>query len=131
MKVVLDTNVVLAAFAARGLCEAVVAVCLDRHDVLLSEPILAEVDEHLRGKFKLPAARAREIVGFLREHAVVVVPVDVPADACRDADDLAVLGTVAAAEADCLVTGDNDLLTLGSFRDAAIISPREFYDRNR
>jgi putative PIN family toxin of toxin-antitoxin system len=127
VKVVLDTNVILAAFATRGLCEAVLAVCLDRHSIILSEAILAEVTEHLADKFKLPAARIREIVSFLRGHATIVAPVDVRDDACRDPDDIPILGAAVAAQADCLVTGDQDLLTIGSFQGIPIKSPREFY----
>jgi predicted nucleic acid-binding protein len=39
-----------------------------------------------------------------------------------------VLGTVLAAQADCLVTGDKDLLTLGQYQAIRILSPRQFYD---
>jgi predicted nucleic acid-binding protein len=52
----------------------------------------------------------------------------VAADACRDPDDLPVLGTSVAGQADYLVTGDQDLLTLRSFHGVAIVSPREFYE---
>lgn len=129
MNVVLDTNVIVAAFAARGLCEAVVNVCLDRHELSTSEYILDEVSEKLAEKLKLPAVRVREIVKFLREHSKVVTPVDIPAGACPDADDLPVLGTLTAAAADCLITGDSELLTLGQFDGIPIFSPRQFYDQ--
>jgi putative PIN family toxin of toxin-antitoxin system len=131
VKVVLDTNVILAAFATRGLCESVMAVCLDRHDVYLSEHILSEVAEHLADKFKMPTARVRGIVAFLRLHATIVKPSELPANTCRDEDDLPILGTAVAAAADCLVTGDNDLLALGKLRGISILSPRQFYDQLR
>ena len=131
MKVVLDTNVLVAAFATRGLCEAVPEVCLAGHDLVLSEPILKELRRHLRGKLKVPRPQAQTVVAFLREHAAVVAPAKVPADACRDRTDLAVLGTALAAEADCLVTGNRDLLDLREFRGTAILSPRAFHDRLR
>jgi putative PIN family toxin of toxin-antitoxin system len=131
VKVVLDTNVLVAAFATRGLCEAVLEVCLAGHDIVLSEPILKELRRHLRGKLKVPRVQAQAVVAFLREHAAVVVPATVPSDACRDRTDLAVLGTALAAEADCLVTGDRDLLDLREFRRTAILSPRAFHDRLR
>ena len=59
MKVVLDTNVLVAAFAARGLCEAVFVVCLERHDRLISEHILKELRRHLTGTLKIPAKQAQ------------------------------------------------------------------------
>jgi putative PIN family toxin of toxin-antitoxin system len=130
VKVVLDTNVLLAAFATRGLCEAVVAVCFQEHELVLSRPILAEFRQHLRGKFRMPQVQVKEIVALVREKATLVVPLDVPPKACRDADDLVILGTLAAG-ADCLVTGDNDLLALGQYDGRPIYSPRAFYDRLR
>ena len=131
MTVVLDTNVLLAAFATRGLCEAVFEVCLAAHEIVLSEHILKELRRHLRVKFKVPASHADQVIAFLREHAALVKPAKVPASACRDRSDLPVLGTAVAAEADCLVTGDRDLLDLKEFRGIPILSPRAFHDRLR
>jgi putative PIN family toxin of toxin-antitoxin system len=128
VKVVLDTNVLLAAFATRGLCEAIVSVCLLDHDIVISEPILVEFRRHLQGKFKVPKARIEEIVELVRDKAKIVVPAKVPQNACRDKDDLAVLGTLAAG-GECLVTGDRDLLELGQYDSRPILSPRSFYDR--
>ena len=131
MRVVLDTNVILAAFATRGLCEAVMAVCLNSHELILSDAILGEVGRHLAGKFKMPATQAEEIIGFLREQAVVVEPSSVPAKACRDPDDCLVLGTAVAGKAACLVTGDADLISLGNYQSIAILTPGAFYDQLR
>ena len=35
MKVVLDANVIVAAFASRGLCEAILELCLSEHEIIL------------------------------------------------------------------------------------------------
>jgi putative PIN family toxin of toxin-antitoxin system len=129
MRIVPDTNVLLAAFASRGLCEAVFQVCLEQHEIILSAHILEELKEHLAKKLKLPARQASEIVAFLREHASIVEPVHVVANACRDHNDLAVLGTAKAGNADILITGDKDLLVLKRFESTIILTPRQFHDR--
>ena len=67
MKVVLDTNVLLAAFATRGLCEAVFEACLASHQIILSDHILGELERHLRGKFKVPPRQVDAILSFLRD----------------------------------------------------------------
>lgn len=131
MRVVLDTNVLLAAFAAHGLCEAVFEVCLTSHQIVLSEHIITELQRHLRSKLRMPAEQITEIVSFLRTHAEWVTPELVQTDTCRDPADLPVLGTAGAARADCLVTGDHDLLVLDSFQGTAILSPRAFHERVR
>ena len=72
MKVVLDTNVIVAAFAARGLCAAVFQLCLTKYRIVLSEYILSEVAEGLANKIRLPHVTVQEIIHFLREHAQMV-----------------------------------------------------------
>jgi len=129
VKVVLDANVLVAAFAARGLCEAVYQVCLAEHEVVVSDYLLREVRRALRGKLKISAGHADEIVALIRENALSVKPSEVEANACRDPQDLPVLGTLLAGQADCLVTGDQDLLALKSFHSVPILSPRAFHDR--
>jgi putative PIN family toxin of toxin-antitoxin system len=131
VKVVLDTNVLLAGVATRGLCETVVELCLGGHELFLSQAILDELREHLAGKFKLPEERIQDIVRLLQGQASIVIPVDVSTQACRDSDDLPVLGTAMAAGAQCLVTGDKDLLSIQNFHGCEILTPREFYEKTR
>ncbi len=127
MKVVLDTNVLLAAIATHGLCDLVLTQCLQSHLLIISEPILDELGRHLTGKFKMPPSRAREIIRFIRSQSTVVDPAEVAAGVCRDPNDLTVLGTALAGNADCIITGDKDLLVIHPFCGIAILSPRDFY----
>ena len=127
MKIILDTNVIIAAFAARGLCNAIFELCLDRFDVVLSEIILKETSTHLKGKIKLPAAQCEAIVSYLRESCIVSKIDDVDASACRDKNDLHILGLAQHASADYIITGDNDLLALVQYKNCKIVNPREFW----
>ncbi|MCH8839295.1 MAG: putative toxin-antitoxin system toxin component, PIN family [Planctomycetes bacterium] len=131
MRVVLDTNVLLAGIATHGLCEGLVMLAFRDHAVVLSEHILGEVARHYVGKFKATAQQAEHVVAVLRSQGEMIEPVAVPAEACDDADDLPVLGTALAAKAECLVTGDQGLLKLASYEGIPILSPRVFYDRIR
>ncbi|MDQ3623269.1 MAG: putative toxin-antitoxin system toxin component, PIN family [Verrucomicrobiota bacterium] len=56
---------------------------------------------------------------------VAAFPDELPA-ICRDPDDDLVLAAAVAGSCQYLVTGDNDLLVLGAFRDVKIVKPREF-----
>ena len=131
MRIVLDTNVLLAGIATHGICEGLLTVCFRDHTVVLSEHILAEVAEHYIGKFKATAAQASAAVEMFRQHSDIVVPVPVPPESFPDADDLPVLGTALAGAADCLVTGDKKLLDLNNYQGIAILSPRDLYERIR
>jgi len=130
VRVVLDTNVLLSGLFVRGLCEAVLDACVasDGCLIVLSEHLLREFERHAQKTFHAPSREIREAMKFLRDHAEIVTPAEVAAKSCRDADDLPVLGTLVAGQADCLVTGDKDLLTLGKFNGRPILSPRQFYE---
>jgi len=129
VKVILDSNVLMAAFGSRGLCEAILEVCLSDHELYISEAILNKVRSHLSDKFKLSSQQIDENLGMLRDECTWVYPATIPKNACRDPDDLLILGTALAAGADCLVTGGRDLLVLTTFQGIPILSPRSFYEQ--
>jgi len=127
MKIVLDTNVIIAAFATRGLCSAIFELCLDRFDVALSEEILKETSNHLNGKIKLPPAQCEAIISYLRKNCAVSEIDDVDKSLCRDKNDLHVLGLAKHSSADYIITGDKDLLALIQYKFTKIVTPREFW----
>lgn len=129
MRVVLDTNVIIAAFAARGLCAEVFSVCIEGHDIVLSEAILLESQEKLSSKVGLPKAVLRDIIAYLRDTSEIVKPGPVEAEACRDKDDLVIIGTALSGKAEVIITGDEDLLSLKKCNYVEIINPREFWRR--
>lgn len=131
MRVVLDTNVLLAGVATHGICEGLVALSFRDHTVVLSDHILDEFVEHYVGKFRASREQATVVAETLRRNSEIVVPVDVSHDAVGDVDDLPVLGTAVAGRADCLITGDKQLLDLESYHGISILSPRQFYERLR
>ena len=131
MRVVLDTNVLLAGIFTPGVCERVLDICWKNSPaivVISSEHILREFAEHAEDKFGVPASEVTEAVNRLRSRVEIIEPAAVPPDACRDADDLPVLGTAVAGSADYLVTGDRDLISLKSFHGVSILSPREWHN---
>jgi putative PIN family toxin of toxin-antitoxin system len=133
VRIVFDTNVLLAGVFTRGVCEALLDACLgsDEHVVVASEHILREFARQARAKFGAPSDGVRRAIESLRAGMELVDPAPVDPDACRDRDDLPVLGTLLAARADCLVTGDQDLLSLKEFGGIPILSPRAFQGRLR
>jgi len=127
MKVVLDSSVIIAAFATRGLCADVLEYCLHTESLFLSEYILEEVYGNLCKKIKLPKHKADEILVFLSSEGKKVKPSPIPHNTCRDKDDLEILGTAVTAGADVIVTGDKDLLILKNYDFIPILTPREFW----
>lgn len=131
MRVILDANVVIAAAASRGLCEAILELCLERHNLILCEGLLEEIEEKLRVKIKVPPAIIAEYLKLLRNNADILNPEDVQKAVCRDPDDAMILGLVAPGHADVIVTGDKDLLVIKKFKEARIMTPRSFWETNK
>ncbi len=126
MKILLDTNVLIAAFITPGICHELLEHCLRRHQIVLSEFLLTEFQTHLVHKFHFSSREIRAAVGLLRQRVIVVEPVTLPDRVYRDEDDDQVLGTALAGQADCIVTGDKDLLDIKKFNSIAIIKPSDF-----
>ncbi|MBW7907737.1 MAG: putative toxin-antitoxin system toxin component, PIN family [Kiritimatiellae bacterium] len=128
MRVVLDANVLIAAFAARGLCEAILALCLANDDLFVTSGILADVRSKLSRKLRMPTGQVDDIVTFLLSYCQVIDPAGVPQGTCRDSDDHDVLGAAAAAQADFLITGNEDLIVLKKYRRTRIVTPRQYWE---
>ena len=128
MKVVFDTNVVVAGIVAEGLCREILEIHLPEHAAVLSQVLWDELLSTLRVKFSL-AADDLPVLRLYRQHAEWCEPARLSDPVCRDPDDDLVLATALAGSAEAIVTGDADLLTHGSYSGIEIISPREFVAR--
>ncbi len=128
MKVVLDTNVIIASFATRGLCNAVFELCLDRFEIVISSFLIKEVETNLAKKLKLPHKLIREITEFLFENAKIIEIGDIPQEVCKDPADARVLALVQKSDAAYLITGDKELLAIKKFSSSKILSPRQFWE---
>jgi len=127
VKLVLGANVLIAAFVARGVCAELLEYCVREHEPVTSTPILEEVRRNLVAKIKVTSSQADQTVKLLRTRLRMVEPIALGAQVCRDADDDVVLGTAIAGQCDAIVSGDKDLLDLGSYREIPIVSPRAFW----
>jgi putative PIN family toxin of toxin-antitoxin system len=102
---------------------------------LISSPaLLAELAEVMsRPKFQAILARSNtdleRTLRELRRLAEIIDPPPLPAPVSRDPADDAVLALAAASQADLIITGDADLLTLGSHAGIPIIDPAEAINR--
>jgi len=128
MKIFADTNVLVSAFTARGLCADLLEVILADHQLMTGEFVLHELNRVLSKKLKVPERKIALVLEFLRKHHVEPVPDKLSGIKIRDEDDRWVLESAIRAKADILVTGDKDLLAISKkVSQLKIISPRGFW----
>jgi putative PIN family toxin of toxin-antitoxin system len=127
VKVFLDTNVLVSAFATRGLCADVVRVVLAEHEMLVGEVVIRELRSVFGKKIRVPKEIVAEIENLLRDQTVIPKPKTGASVALRDPDDAWVLASAVARKTDVLVTGDRDLLALGKNAPIPILDPRGFW----
>lgn len=123
MRVLLDTNVLIAAFiSTRGRCAELLEHCAQAHELVTSDALLEEYHDKLVTKFRLPHEAADARIALLRSQIEVVQPAPLSAPVSRDPDDDQVLAAAVTANCRCIITGDQDLLVLGSY-DGSRSSP--------
>jgi uncharacterized protein len=127
VRVCLDTNVLIAAFATRGLCADVLRTVLAEHELIVGDVILTELRRVLKRKFKLPEDRILAVKAVFEGLVIVPKPGAPSRIKIRDPADRWVLATALAGDAEVLVTGDDDLLAVAGESPIQILSPREFW----
>ena len=128
MKLVLDTNVLIAALISRGVCAELLEHCVLTHTMVASEFNLNELRGNLVGKFKYTDQDANDAIALLKSQIEMVAPESLEQPVCRDPDDDQILATAIAGQVECIVTGDKDLLVLQRFKAVEIVSPSDFVD---
>lgn len=100
MKIFADTNVLVSAFTARGLCADLLEVILADHQLMTGEVVLKELERVLTKKLKVPESKVSNVVKFLRKHHVEPTPDKPSIVKVRDEDDRWVLESAIRAKAD-------------------------------
>jgi putative PIN family toxin of toxin-antitoxin system len=98
-------------------------------DLILSEHIISELRRALGNRYFTARRTPEQISDFIRRvtsrATIVPLTVTVQGVASHPEDDL-VLATAVSGHADFLVTGDRQLLRLGTYEGVVIVTPRDF-----
>ncbi len=128
MRIVFDTNVLVAAFATHGICDSLFEHAIENHIIVLSEYILNELSKTLIEKFKITETKTSEIINFLKLSCEISEHKKFESQISRDPDDDPILGIIEVSNIDFLVTGDKDLLVLKKYKNTPIILPRKLWE---
>jgi putative PIN family toxin of toxin-antitoxin system len=132
LRVVLDTNVLVSGLAYPASKPGLILQAWRQGNlgIVLSRYILDEMVRVLPRlkRIRMTASEIRDLADSFLFLGEVVEPAQLSDPALRDRADLPVLGTLVAAEADYLITGDKDLLVLAG--RYPIVTPAEFWERH-
>jgi putative PIN family toxin of toxin-antitoxin system len=126
-RVALDTNVIVSGIGWGGAPAAILDAVSDGQLVLVtSAPLIAELNRVLKyPKLAKVIDGAAQLADLVAAIGVVVAPTRTLA-VVRDETDNRVLEAAIEGAADYIVSGDDDLLDLGSFEGIPIMPPAEF-----
>ena len=133
MIAVLDTNVIISAVLVRGSLpdEIVRAAERGRFQIATSVPLLHELETVIRrrriqGRLGWSDEEVAAYLHSFAANALINEPLLEIAAIAKDPSDNRVLEAAIAGQAEYIVSGDNDLLTLASYEAVQIVSPARF-----
>lgn len=133
MRAVLDTNVLISAVVSTGITHEVVVRGFEgEYTIVVSVETLTEFRETLLkypDRFGMDEAGVQKEVETVRYFAEFVEPEESITAVEADPDDDKFLEATVAGNVDHVVSGDQHLLDIGSFRGIEIVDPRTFADR--
>jgi putative PIN family toxin of toxin-antitoxin system len=135
MRAVIDTGILVSTLIRRqGTTGDVLRALRDaRFTAIYTTDILMEIINVLgrpafRHKYHIEPDDIIALVNLMRLRGELVTPVR-KVTACRDPQDDKFLEAALAGSADCVVSGDADLLDLTSFENIPFLRPAEFLAR--
>lgn len=127
MKLVLDTNILVAAFISHGVCNELLEHCALHHQIIISNHILDEFRRVLMRKFAFSQYEVNEASQLIISKAMLVKPVCLERPVTRDSMDDLVIAAALAGQCVCIISGDKDLTDIGEYQGIKIITPAEFW----
>ena len=133
MRSVLDCNAVIgAALSPSGITASAVKKAEQLHTLLASRETLEELSETIFKKkfdrYFSPIDARIEIINRYTKIIEWIVPSH-KVSACRDPKDNKCLELALSGKANCIITGDPDLLVLNPFENISILLPKEFLEK--
>ncbi len=135
MRVLLDTNVWISGLLFGGTPARILALAIAHQiELVSSQPLLDELAEvlsypKLQPRLNQLQITANELLLTVQASVILCAASTLePVPELRDPDDVVVLSAAVAANAIVIVSGDNDLLSLGSFAGILIMTASQFLE---
>ena len=125
MRVVFDTNIYIAAVLRGGFAEDIISLADKKAITLLtSKDILKELENKLLIKFRFSYDQVNFIIKRINKLSVLIETTEKITQIKRDPDDNKILECAIAGKADLIVSSDQDLIQLKTYKDIPVIHPK-------
>ena len=128
--IVFDSGNWISAIRFGGIPKSAILHALKYDRIAICVEIEDEVIRNMRQKFGVSEVDVRSDMAIFLEDSIQVAIDRTLTGICRDPKDDFILECALLSNANLIVTGDKDLLSLKSFRDIAIVTAREYLDRS-
>ena len=135
MRAVIDTGIFVSALIRRrGTIGSILQALRDgRFTAIYTTDILVEIidvlgRDKIQVKYHIEPEDVSALINLIRLRGELVIP-NQTVTACRDPKDDKFLEAAQAGQADCIVSGDSDLLDMMAFEDFPILRSAEFLAR--
>ncbi len=128
IRIVIDTNIWISFLIGKTLAGLDRAIINKSFVILFSEELFDELVEVMRRpklRRYFPEERIKEFIALLQQRTKIINIKTVITE-CRDPKDNFLLELCISGKADCLITGDEDLIILNPFRKTKIINYSDF-----
>ena len=131
IKVIIDTNLWISFLIGKELANLKQLIVDRTIQVVLCEQIIEEINlvtQRPKLQKYFSATKVQELLELLR---IIGLWIEVTSEVsiCRDAKDNYLLALAKDSQADFLITGDGDLLTLVNFEGTKILNYKDFLDQ--
>ena len=125
MRIVLDSNIYIAAFLAKGLASDILKLGYKGEiEIFTSEEILDEVKDKLVNKGKLEKIYVEQLLLQVKKSIKIVKPIKRLDVVKEDPDDNKILECAVESEANLIVSMDKHLIKLKSYKGTGIVHPK-------
>lgn len=128
LRVVLDSNILISALVSKGVARTFIYKLISKDiQIVISDYIVAEVNEILTRKKFLDKQILYTLWDLIQKDITIVkIKSRIIKTILRDPKDHPILQTAIKSNAEFIITGDDDLLTLRSWRKIKIINMKDF-----
>lgn len=127
VRAVLDTNILISAIAYGGKPLQILSLVIENQILAVTSPILlAELREVLSKKFLTLSSVDTELTLYQIGEKFITINPKTALNIVKDEDDNRVLEAAVEGKCNYIITGDKELLELGTFKEINIVTADQF-----